>query len=465
MTTVSGRGFSPTADQLADALPDGIVVVDPAGTIVSVNPRMVEMTGYAEDDLLGHSVDRLVPPDRRASHALRRTEFSARPVVRPMGTELDTVCQRSDGTLFPADIALSPMALDGERFVVATVRDATAARALDDARREAEERFRLLMERASSLAIFTLDTEGRVSSWNLGAQRLEGYERDEIIGQPITVFFTPEDIALHTPARLLAEAAATGMTEEPGWRVRKDGSKFQASASITASVDSDGRLRGFTKIVRDNSAVLQAREAVERLHLFEQREHLGQDLHDGAIQAMFAIGMGLQALISQVNDSTVTERLQHYVHALDDTITELRSFIFGLGHDLTPSQVRDELERLSTELRSRSGIEVTGVIEPAALAALGNEGRRDLLLVAREAISNVERHSGASSCVLSLRTGASNTVELVVQDNGHGFDPSAPSVGLGLNNARSRAREMGAHYIVDSSPAGTKVTLRVPVAE
>lgn len=232
---------------MADALPDGIVVVDPAGTIVSINHRMVKMTGYAEDDLLGHSIDRLVPSDRRASHALRRTEFSARPVVRPMGTELDTVCQRSDGTLFPADIALSPMALDGERFVVATVRAANGARALDDARREAEERFRLVMERASDLAIFTLDAEGRASSWNLGAQRLEGYERGEIIGQPITVLDTPEDIALHTPERLLAEAAATGRAEEPGWRVRKDGSKFEASVSITASVDSDRQLRGLLR--------------------------------------------------------------------------------------------------------------------------------------------------------------------------------------------------------------------------
>jgi PAS domain S-box-containing protein len=464
MATVTGRGFFAGDGRLADALPDGVVVVDAAGTIVSVNARLAEMTGYAEDDLLGRSIDRLVPTDRRASHTVQRGTFSAHPQVRPMGTELDVVCQRSDGSLFPADIALSPVVLDGEMCVVATVRDATERRAIDKARLEAEERFRLLVESASGLAIFMLDAEGRVSSWNIGAQRLKGYERDEIIGQPFSLFYTPQDLAARKPKRLLAEAAATGRAEDFGWRVRKDGSRYQASVSITASIDSDGRLRGFTKIIRDNSSALQARDDVERLHLFEQREHLGRDLHDGVIQSLFAVGMSLQGLLSRVSDPTAVEPLQQAVSALDDTITELRAFIFGLGTELSAAGVRHELERLAHGVRSRSGIEVTVVIDPAALTVLGNRGR-DLLLVAREAMSNVERHSRASSCILSLRLGAGNTVELVVQDDGRGFDPSVPSGGLGLNNARSRAREIGAHYIVDSSPAGTTVILRVPLAE
>lgn len=464
MATRSGREFFSGDGRLADALPDGVVVVDAAGTIVSVNARMAEMTGYAEGDLLGSSVDRLVPEDRRASHAVQRSTFSAHPRVRPMGTDIDIVCQRSDGSLFPADISLSPVVLDGENCVVATVRDATQRRAIEKARLETEERFRLLVESASGLAIFLLDAQGRVSSWNIGAQRLKGYEPDDIIGQPFSVFYTPEEVAANQPERLLAEAAATGRAEDFGWRVRKDGSRFQASVSIIASIDSDGRLRGFTKIIRDNSVALEARDAVERLHLFEQREHLGRDLHDGVIQSLFAVGMSLQALLSRVTDPTAVEPLQQAVGALDDTITELRGFIFGLGNELSAAQVRHELERLADGVRSRSGIEVTGSIDPAALTVLGNRGR-DLLLVAREAMSNVERHSRASSCILSLRLGAGNTVELVVQDDGRGFDPSAPSGGLGLNNARSRAREIGAHYIVDSSPVGTTVTLRVPLAE
>ncbi len=464
MAPVSSEDFFAHAAQLAHLLPDGIVVVDVNGTVVAVNARLVTMTRYREADLVGASVDRLVPLDRRAAHTGRRAQFTAHPEVRPMGSALDIVCQRADGTSFPADIALSPITLDGEAYVVATVHDVTQRRAIEDARRDVEERFRLLVESASSLAIFDLDPQGRVSSWNDGAQRLKGYERDEIVGQHYSVFYTPEDRAADKPRHLLAEAARSGRVEEFGTRVRKDGSRFAATVSITASTDSAGQLRGFTKIVRDNSTALQARDELERLHLVEQRVHIGRDLHDGAIQAMFAVGMGLQALAADVDDAAATWRLQQFVVALDDTITELRGFIVGLSGDLTPLQVRDELERLTEGLRSRTEMEVILNVETPALAALGAHSR-DLLLVVREALSNVERHAGASRCATSLRVDTDGSVELVVEDDGRGFDPNRFSAGLGLNNARSRAAGMRAAYRVDSSPAGTTVTLRIPTSD
>jgi PAS domain S-box-containing protein len=464
MAAVSSEDFFAHAAQLAHLLPDGIVVVDVKGAVVAVNARLLTMTGYTEADLIGTSVDRLVPLDRRAVHVARRAQFSAHPEVRPMGSALDIVCQRADGTRFPADIALSPISVDGESYVVATVHDVTARRAIEDARRDVEERFRLLVESASSLAIFDLDPEGRVSSWNDGAQRLKGYERDEIVGKHYSVFYTPEDLASEKPRQLLAQAASSGRVEEFGTRVRKDGSRFSATVSITASTDGDGHLRGFTKIVRDNSAALQARDELERLHLVEQRVHIGRDLHDGAIQAMFAVGMGLQALAADVDDPAATWRLQQFVVALDDTITELRGFIVGLSGELTPLQVRDELERLMEGLGSRTGIEVTLDVEAPALVALGAHSR-DLLLVVREAVSNVERHARASRCATSLRLDTDQIVELIVQDDGRGFDPTRFSVGLGLNNARSRAVGMRATYGVDSSPAGTTVTLRIPTSD
>lgn len=464
MAAVSSEDFFAHAAQLAHLLPDGIVVVDVNGTVVAVNARLLTMTGYTEADLVGASVDRLVPLDRRPAHVARRAQFTAHPEVRPMGSALDIVCQRADGTSFPADIALSPFPLEGQSYVVATLHDVTERRAIEDARRDADERFRLLVESASSLAVFDLDPQGRVSSWNDGAQRLKGYERDEIVGQHYSLFYTPEDLASDKPQQLLAQAASSGRVEEFGTRVRKDGSRFAATVSITASTDGAGHLRGFTKIVRDNSAALQARDELERLHLVEQRVHIGRDLHDGAIQAMFAVGMGLQALAADVDDAAATWRLQEFVVALDDTITELRGFIVGLSGDLTPLQVRDELERLMEGLRSRTGMEVTLDVEPAALAALGARSR-DLLLVVREALSNVERHANAARCSTSLRMDADHSVELIVQDDGRGFDPTRFSVGLGLNNARSRAAGMHATYAVDSSPAGTTVTLRIPTAD
>ncbi len=324
-----------SARQLADALPDGIIVVDAGGTILSVNPRLLEATGYGESDLVGQSVDKLVPDTLRATHVAHRTHYLAHPVLRPMGGGLDIVCQRGDGSIFHADIALSPVTLDGDPVIVAAVRDATQRRSLERARRQAE----------------------------------------------------------------------------------------------------------------------------ERLHLLEQQERLGRDLHDGVIQSVFAVGMSLQALLARISDPMVADRLTQSIGALDDTIAELRSFIFGLGTVPRPESIRADLERLVAQVRARSNLAVSGVIDADALAVVGIDGQ-DLLLVAREALANVERHSSARNCEVSVRLDG-DAVELTVTDDGHGFDPTTPTSGLGLANARSRAAEIGADYDVTSSPAGTVVRFRL----
>jgi PAS domain S-box-containing protein len=307
--------------------------------MLSVNPRLLEMTGYAESDLIGQSVDLLVPQRKRATHVAHRTQYVAHPVLRPMGSGLDIVCQRKDGSIFHADIALSPVKIDGDPVIVAAVRDATQRRSLERARRDAE----------------------------------------------------------------------------------------------------------------------------ERLHLLEQQERLGRDLHDGIIQSVFAVGMSLQALLSRVTDPMVVDRLTQSIRALDDTITELRGFIFGLGTLTTAEETRAGLERLVAEARSQSGIQVSGVIDADALARVGEHGQV-LLLVAREALSNVRRHSMAEHCELALRLHG-DAVELTVTDDGRGFDTTAPTGGLGLANAHARAHEIGADHDVTSSPSGTVVRFRlVPAA-
>ncbi len=446
---------------LADVLPDGILLVDADGRIVIVNARLLTMTGYTESELVGRSVDLLVPKPRRAVHARQRKQFTSRPGVRPMGTELDTVCCRKDGSSFHADIALSTTTLGGARHVLASVRDATQRRAVEQERRETEDRFRLLVEGAVGHTFILLDPEGRVATWNLGAERLTGYTADEVIGQPASLFHIPTDIASGRAAGLLRTAALTGRAEDFGWRVRKDGSRFQASVITTATVDASGHLRGFSEMTRDISAALQARDDLERLHLLEQQERLGRDLHDGVIQSVFAVGMSLQGLLSRTDDPAVADRLTQSVRALDDTITELRKFIFGLGSMLTPDALRRELERLITEAQSCSSIQITGVIDGDALVRIGDHAH-DLLLVAREALSNVQRHSQAKRCELSVRF-EGNTVVMSITDDGVGFDGSAPTAGLGLRNARSRARDIGADYGVESSSAGTSVHFRLPI--
>ena len=136
---------------------------------------------------------------------------------------------------------------------------------LGEALRQSEERFRILVESVQDYAIFMLDTRGRIISWNLGAKRLKGYEESEIVGRHLSTFYRIEDIAEGRPTRLLNEALTRGSTSDEGWRVRKDGSQFWASAVITALRDSAGRHIGFAKVTRDITEQRRQEETARQL--------------------------------------------------------------------------------------------------------------------------------------------------------------------------------------------------------
>lgn len=158
--------------------------------------------------------------------------------------------------------------------------------------RESEERFRLLVEGVKDYAIFMLDPEGRIVTWNRGAERIKGYKSAEILGQHFSVFYTEEDIERGHPAEELRIAAAEGSYEETGPRVRKDGSRFQASVVITALRSAEGDIRGFAKVTRDITERVEA-ERRERLLLREQvaRERVAHIL-ESISDAFFAVDEG-----------------------------------------------------------------------------------------------------------------------------------------------------------------------------
>jgi formate hydrogenlyase transcriptional activator len=237
--------------QLFLASPDAIVVTAVNGRISAVNPASERFFGYSESELIGNLVEMLIPERFRSHHPEHRQAYVAAPSARPMGTGLELYGLRKDGTEFPIDIMLSPVESSGERSILTVIRDITDRKQAETAFRRSEERFRLLVEGAGDYAIFMLDPEGRVATWNSGAERIKGYRAEEILGQHFSKFYPQESVDRGKPQHELEVASAEGRYEDEGWRIRKDGSRFWANVIITALRGKDGQLRGFSKVTRD----------------------------------------------------------------------------------------------------------------------------------------------------------------------------------------------------------------------
>jgi len=249
-------------DRLFESLPDATVTADREGRIVSANGQAERMFGYTRRELAGQPIHVLVPERYRDAHHAYVRGYQDSPHARPMGAGLELYGRRKDGTEFPVDIMLSPLATGGGLLSLAVVRDMTDRKRVEQALRLSEEQLRTLFDSVKDYAIFTLDAEGRVSSWSLGAERIKGYRAEEIMGQHFSRFYTPEDVERGKPEHELVAAAALGRVEDDGWRVRKDGSRFWANVTLAARRDAEGKLLGFSKVTRDFTGRRQAEEAL-----------------------------------------------------------------------------------------------------------------------------------------------------------------------------------------------------------
>jgi formate hydrogenlyase transcriptional activator len=251
-----------TIEHLFEFSPDGILVTDGQGMIREANPRVAELFGYERDELIGQPIEMLVPRRFRGRHPNHRENYSAHPRARQMGAAMNLWGLRKDGSEFPVDIMLKPIADADGSAVLSIIRDVTEQREAQEQLRANDLRLRSIVESVSEYAIYLLDAEGHVMTWNPGAERIKGYAADEAIGLHFSRFLTQEDIDKDHPADLLRRAARQGRVEEEGWRVRKDGSRFWANVVLTAIRDSTGAVTGYAKVTRDVTESKQAQESV-----------------------------------------------------------------------------------------------------------------------------------------------------------------------------------------------------------
>ena len=257
---------------LLEAAPDAMVVVNQAGEIVLLNLQAEKQFGYSRDELVGQQVATIIPEgfaERLISDDLRS---AADALAQQIGTGIELVGRRKDGSEFPIEIMLSPLDSAEGTLVTAAIRDISVRRAaeqhlvhvegsrrlVEEALRVSEESYRMLLDGVQDYAIYLIDPRGQIVSWNVGAERIKGYTAAEIIGQNFSRFFPPEDIEQGRPEEVLRITAANGRHEEQAMRVRKDGSQFLASVTFTALRDPDGALRGYSEFSHDLSASNEA---------------------------------------------------------------------------------------------------------------------------------------------------------------------------------------------------------------
>lgn len=237
--------------QVIEFAPAAMIMIDSEGMIELVNIQTERTFGYSREELIGGSVDMLLPDRLRGIYGRHRATFFAAPTPRAMGIGHDLFGRRKDGSEFPVEIGLNPLMTPQGRKVISSITDITKRKAIEKTLGDSELEMRLTFDSIRDHAICMLDPEGRVISWNKGAERLKGFTKEEIVGRHFSLFYPPEEVANGKPERELLVAAREGRAEDEGWRRRKGGSRFMASVIINAIKDSSGQLHGFVKVARD----------------------------------------------------------------------------------------------------------------------------------------------------------------------------------------------------------------------
>jgi PAS domain S-box-containing protein len=330
-------------------------------------------------------------------------------------------------------------------------------------------------------AIFMLDREGRVSSWNSGAQQIKGYTAEEITGRHFSCFYSAEDIKSGKPEMALRVAAAQGRFEDEGWRVRKDGSKFWANVIITALRDDAGDLLGFAKVTRDFTERRRAQEALRRserslLDLSgwllrvqdDERRRLGRELHDSVAQMLSRTNMNLSVLQSRAKalDSEALRALSEAKSLATRAMEETRTLSYllcppMLDHGGLAPAIHWYAEGFSQRSRVRVGLNM-----PANFPRLPDDVELTLFRIVQEGLTNVHRHSGSHTAEVQLGL-SPKQITLEVRDHGKGIPSNrieqAVELGVGIRGMRERVRQLGGHMGITSTKGkGTRVEVSLP---
>ena len=487
---------------VVDAITDlGIFAVDLDGNVVLWNTGAERVLGYPREEMLGRHESALFPYDNQGVVIAQAREAET---TRGGFYRIDNRLLRRDGTSFAASVTSQPIRdAAGARIGYCNVVVPKAGGGASD-QRFADEQFRILVQGVVDYAIYMLDPEGCVHTWNSGAERIKGYAADEIVGRHFSVFYTDADRQAGEPARGLAHALAHGRFENKAWRVRKDGTLFWAHVVIDRIDDDQGGLIGFAKITRDATEVLRAEEALEDMRKAllqaQKMEAIGQ--LTGGIAHDFnnilqVITGNLQLLMQDVGDAPRAQvRVRNAMAGVERGSTLASQLLaFGRRQPLAPRVINPgRLVRAMDDLLRRTlgeGVEVETVVSGGLWNASVDPTNLEsailnLAINARDAMKGHGKLTiEAGNAFLDDRyvrahheVRPGQYVMIAVTDNGSGMDaetagkvfepffstkPEGSGTGLGLSMVYGFVKQSGGHVKIYSEPGhGTTAKIYLP---
>ena len=442
--------------ELLEAIPDGLVIVDQSGKIVLVNGQAEHIFGYSRDELIGSNIDRLLPERLQGTHAQHRADYLRAPRTRPMGSGMQLVARRRDGTELPVEISLSALQTEGGTYVTSVIRDISE-------RRLAEQRLAHLAAIVSSStdAIVSIDSDRRIVSWNRGAERLLGWSAEEMIGKPGPSII-PSELA---DERLLDRLDQNEQIQDyETVRLNRNGERVPVALTLFAMRDASGRRVGASAIMRN----IRERRELERL----RREFFAMVNHD-LMNPVTAIGLHAQILqmteqYSERSVQSILDSARRLERLVGDLLDISRLETGRLKLQPSETDLTELLRRCVEQARVMTGQHELELKTPAE-QLLGTWDRERLEQVCQNLLSNAIKYSPRGGKILVEAKDRGDSVQVAVTDNGAGMsveeagrafdrfyraqaaEEQVEGLGLGLHITRLLVEAHGGRIWVDTA--------------